>query len=97
MRVTPRRPLGPGVDLGEALRADEPLMRLAAAIRVLDKLLLDAVEADARHPLMDAFQVMALLAIELEQRAAVFQHLTLCLHLAQQLGLLDVQAAAPPM
>ena len=61
-------PLFPGVDLRELLGEDEAVEVVAALVAIFDHGGEDRLPSHPLHPLVDALEVAALLAVELDQR-----------------------------
>ena len=74
------------IDLGKLLAVLETIEQQPAARRVLQDALFDVAQTDALHPGRGALQIMRLLAVELDEGAAILQHFLFCGHLAQQIG-----------
>src|SRR5690606_20928278 len=86
-------PLRPRIDLRMALRFEEARVERTASCVVGDDPLLHVREPDALDPRRRPLEVARLLAIELQERAAVFEHLVGGRHLAQEVRRAHLHAA----
>ena len=93
MRFGARRALGPRVFLQKLLRKEEAAVELLAALMIVHHLGLHIIEADALNPRGGAIEIARLLAIELDERRAIFQRLLLGCDLAEQVCAAQVDAA----
>src|SRR5690606_4354918 len=75
--VTPRGALGPRIDLRVLLRLEEPLGERAPPGVVVDDAPLHMREPDALDPRRGALEIARLLAIELQERRRMLEHLVL--------------------
>ncbi len=76
----------PGVALSETLGMEKTPVQGFSSLLVPEHALLDVGQADALDPGRGAFEIVGLLAVELKESAAVFEHLVTALDLAQQIG-----------
>src|SRR5688500_13655151 len=89
------RTLSPRVLLGEADGATEPCLQRVAAFRILHDSSAQIIDANALDPGPGPLQIAPLLAIELQEGAAILQYLRRRRDLAQQVRSTHMHAGRP--
>src|SRR5690606_3273194 len=84
----------PWIDLCVLLRVDEAVVVVATLLYILDDCCLDRGRADAPGPVVDAFEITALLAVELDESSDDFERFILALGVAKHFGALDIHAGS---
>src|SRR6266568_7321228 len=85
--------LCPRVDLHELLREEETLVERASPVVVVDDAAPHVIDADPHHPRRGALEVARLLAVELQDRADMLEHLGLGREPHQVVGDADLDTA----
>ena len=71
----------------------QPLPQRTPTLRVIDNLLLDVIEADARDEMNGALEIPPFFPIKLQKCARVFEHFLTCFHLDEKLRDFGLDAA----